>query len=89
MHEIKKTQDQQQHEFEFLHAEVLTGLTFSGIALQASHEHKKSRKRNAKQAYDALLGFLPGTILTPDQEADIKSKLAELKGELRLLGEAV
>ena len=86
----KKPQDHQQHDFEFLHAEVLTGLTFSGIALGAAHEDKKTRNRiNARKAYDTLLHFLPGTSLAPDQEAEINSKLKELRGELQLLGEAV
>ena len=90
MHEIKKSQDHQQHEFEFLHTEVLTGLPFSGVALGAAYEDKKTRNRiNARKAYDTLLRFLPGASLAPDQEAEINSKLNELRGELRLLGEAV
>ena len=90
MHELKKPQDNQQREFDFLHAELLTGLTFSAIALTATYPGKKKRNTvNARKAYDAVLRFLPGSGLAPDQEAEIKIRLEELRGELQLLGETV
>jgi hypothetical protein len=90
MQELKKPQDNQQREFEFLHAELPTGLTFSAIALMATYPgKKKAQYSECRKAYDAALRFLPGSGLAPDQEAEIKIRLEELKGELQLLGEAV
>jgi len=65
-------------------------LTLSRIALSTNHTEKRTRNRvNAKKAYDAVIRFLPGTNLLPDQEVEIRSLLEELKWELRLLGEAI
>jgi hypothetical protein len=44
---------------------------------------------NARKAYDALLHFIPKVPLTSEEAGEIKIKLAELKSELRLLGEDV
>ena len=77
-------------EVEFLRTEVRTGLTLSGIALRGGDKSRVHRNRgNARKAYDALLHFIPKVPLTTDEAEEIKVKLAELKSELRLLGEDV
>ena len=77
-------------ELQFLHAELLTGLTLSGIALEAKRKHKIDRNRiNARKAYDSVLRFMPSTIMLDSECEEVKLKLAKLKAELLLLGEDV
>ena len=90
MNEEPKTSFPKSHEIAFLRTELHTGLTLSRIALSKNHTEKRSRNRaNAKKAYDAVIRFLPGTNLAPDQEVEIRNMLEELKVELRLLGETI
>jgi hypothetical protein len=75
-------------EVEFLRTEVRTGLTLSAIALRGGDKSRVDRNRvNARKAYDALLHFIPKVPLTNEEAGEINVKLAELKSELRLLGE--
>jgi hypothetical protein len=75
-------------EVEFLRTEVRTGLTLSAIALRGGDKGRVDRNRvNARKAYDALLHFIPKVPLTNEEAGEINVKLAELKSELRLLGE--
>jgi hypothetical protein len=61
MQELKKPQDNQQREFEFLHAELPTGLTFSAIALTATYPGKKKRNTvNAGKPMTPRCGSSPG-----------------------------
>lgn len=90
MNEEQKTTVLKSPDVAFLRTELLTGLTLSGIALRTTHVEKRRRNRaNAKKAYEAVLRFLPGTQVPPDQEDEIRIKLEELKGELQRLGETV
>jgi hypothetical protein len=75
-------------EVEFLRTEVRTGLTLSAIALRGGDKSRVDRNRvNARKVYDALLHFIPKVPLTSEEAGEINVKLAELKSELRLLGE--
>ena len=77
-------------ETQFLRCELVAGLTFAKIALKAKHELKIERNRaNARKAYDVLLHFIPTTILSRDEAKEINSRFAELKADLRGLGEDV
>ena len=89
MDEIPKP-DKNRPDVDFLRAELLTGRTLSHIALRSMNEEKRIRNQaNARKAYDAILRFLPGSNLDVEQAAEIKSKLEELKSDLRLLGEQI
>jgi hypothetical protein len=75
---------------EFLRAELLAGMTRANIAQNTLDESKKQRNRvEARKAYDAILHFLPQTLLLPEDQIEIGSKLNDLKFALRLLGEEV
>ena len=72
----------------FLRAELQTGMTMSRIAHNANGEAKKRRTlSNARKAYDSIVRFLPEARLSPDEAFEVKTKLAELREDLRLLGE--
>lgn len=74
----------------FLRAELRTGLTLSRIALTANWPSKKERNcLHARKAYDSILHFLPQAGLSPDETAEVQTKLAELRAELQLLGEKI
>ena len=77
-------------EIEFLRAELLTGLTLTKIAREAKYEDKRERNRlNARKAYDSILRFMPKTDMGNEELNDIRSRLEQLRSELRLLGEQV
>ena len=77
-------------EIEFLRAELLTGLTLTKIAREAKYEDKRKRNRlNARKAYDSILRFMPKTDMGNEELNDIRSRLEQLRSELRLLGEQV
>ena len=77
-------------EIEFLRTELATGLTLCKIAREASHEDKRERNRlNARKAYDSILHFMPKADIVSEEWNDIRSRLEQLRSELRLLGEAV
>lgn len=72
----------------FLRAELQTGMTMSRIALSANGDAKKQRNcAHARKAYDSILHFLPGAILSPDEAKEVETKLARLRADLELLGE--
>lgn len=77
-------------ELQFLHAELLTGLTLSGIALEAKAQTQNPPQPHQRQkAYDSVLRFMPSTIMLDSECEEVKLKLAKLKAELLLLGEDV
>jgi len=87
MYDQRKT-DPTLIEVGFLRSELQTGLTLTKIALDASHRDKTTRNRaNARKAYDAVLRFSPKVSLSNDEISEIKSKLEQLKAELKMLGE--
>jgi hypothetical protein len=74
----------------FLRSELDTGLTLAKIARSAKRADKRNRNlHNARKAYETVLRFLPGIILTTSQAREMKSKLEQLKKELRRIGEDV
>ncbi len=80
--------DTNRAELEFLRAELTTGLTLARIALDAQDEEKIERNRvNARKAYDSILHFMPRSFVPTAEWEEIKSKLAQLRDELKLLGE--
>ena len=75
---------------EFLRSELLTGITRANIAQRTPDESKKLRnRRESRKAYDAVVRFLPQTLLSHEEKDEIDSKLTELKFLLQGLGEDV
>jgi acetylornithine/succinyldiaminopimelate/putrescine aminotransferase len=80
----------QETEVGFLRSELLTGLTLSKLALDATHSDKADRNRvNAPKAYDTLMRFAPRVSLSKDEAEEIKTKLAALRAALEELGESM
>jgi hypothetical protein len=74
----------------FLRSELETGLTLARIARSSTRADKRNRNLlNARRAYEAVLRFMPGVILTTSQSRDLKNKLERLKKDLRTLGEDI
>ena len=74
----------------FLRAELDIGRTLVRIARSANRADKRNRNLlNARKAYESVLRFMPGVILTTSQSKEIKNKLEQLKKQLRSLGEEV
>ena len=72
----------------FLRTELETGLMLARIARSAKRADKRDRNLlNARKAYEAVLRFMPGVMLTTSQTEELKKKLERLKKELRALGE--
>ena len=72
----------------FLRAELQTGLTLARIAQSAKDADKRNRNLlRAREAYEAVLHFMPTVILTLSQSNEIQSKLDRLKSELQKVGE--
>ena len=77
-------------EIDFLHSELRTGLTLTGIALDSRDQARADRNRaNARKAYDAVLRFAPKVGLSPDETNEINAKLEQLRSQLQHLGEEV
>ena len=77
-------------DFDFLRAELHTGMTFCRLARGSHDELKKNRNRaNARKAYEAIVHFARGANLLPDQESEIRTGLEALKAELQQLGEEI
>lgn len=73
---------------EFLRTELRVGLTAVTIAQTAKDEAKRNRnRRNAQEAYEAILRFLPKLTLTSREVDEVQSDLATLKAELQKLSE--
>lgn len=73
---------------EFLRTEFRVGLTAIKIAQTAKDEAKRNRnRRNAQEAYEAILRFLPKLTLTSREVDEVQSDLATLKAELQKLSE--
>ncbi len=74
---------------DFLTTDLDVGITFAEIALDTDDQDKMKRNtKNAHKAYEAVLGFLVKTALTPAERATINEKAAFLKSLLERLGEA-
>ncbi len=73
-----------------LKIDVSTGLTRAGIALQASqHSEKRLRnQREARKAYDSVVGWMQRLDLTRTDAKEITDGLAQLKLSLEQLGES-
>jgi len=68
----------------FLRAELQTGLTLARIAQSAKDADKRNRNLlRAREAYEAVLPFMPTVFLTGSESKEIKRKLERLKSELR------
>ena len=90
----ERRNDFHQSGFQFVNAELDTGLTFVRIALGAKKGRKASDKVernriNARKAYDSALHFLSATSLNADEARMINEKIVALKSGLEKLGEAV
>lgn len=73
---------------QFLYTELRVGFTAVKIAQTATNEAKRNRNRkNAQDAFDAVLRFLPKQTLTSRQVNELQSDLAKLKAELQKLSE--
>ena len=74
----------------FLRSELETGLTLVRIAQSAKRADKRNRNLlNARKAYETVLRFMPGLVLTTSQSREMTNKLKRLKKELHALGEDV
>jgi hypothetical protein len=74
---------------DFIRAELKTGSTLAHIALNADGEKRERNRINARKAYDSILHFLPTSMLSDVELAEIKESLAKLQGDLQSLGEEV
>jgi hypothetical protein len=73
---------------DFLKVEVHTGLTFARIAHHSTHEEKTERNRaQARLAYDTVLRFIGRVSMTDAESASLTEQMAELKQQLKDLGE--
>ena len=73
---------------QFLYTELRVGFTALKIAQTATDEAKRNRNRkNAQDAYEAVLRFLPKQTLTSREVDELQSDLARLKAELQKLSE--
>ncbi len=75
---------------ETLKIDLMAGLTRAAIASQApQHSEKRLRnRREARKAYDSVIGFIPRFELTPTDAEEITDRLAQLKSALEQLGES-
>jgi len=90
MNATQKSVDPTLAEVDFLRSELHTGLTLTKIARDARRRTKSDRNRaNARKAYDSVVRFAPKVNLSPDETDEFKSKLNQLRTELKLLGEEV
>lgn len=74
---------------EALKIDVGAGLTRATIAAQAREQSEKRPRnwREARKAYDSVMGFMQRFTLTPTDAQEISDKLAKLKSALERLGE--
>lgn len=74
--------------FDFLKAELHTGMTLAQIALDADHDEKAERNRkNARLAYDTVQRTLEKVLLTPEQAEYVAQASLQLKKRLEKIGE--
>jgi hypothetical protein len=76
-------------EVDFIRAELRTGLTLTKMALRPRQQRKGTTTASARKAYDTVLRFMPKVSLSPAETKEVKAKLAQLRSELKLLGETV
>lgn len=75
-------------EVQFLYTELRVGFTAARIAQTATDVAKRNRNRkNAQDAYEAVLRFLPTQTLSSREVDELQSDLARLKAELQKLSE--
>jgi len=71
---------------EFLRTELRVGLTASKLRRLPKMKPRRNRhRRNAQEAYEAILRFLPKLTLTSREGDEVQSDLATLKAELQKL----
>ena len=77
--------------FDFLLTEARTGLTFSTIALGAEDDVYKIDRNtaNARAAYDTVLRFRSGLVLSESQQGNLDALVTQLRANLLKLGEGV
>ncbi len=75
--------------FSFLLQDVEIALTLTRIAHDAESDSEKRARnqKNARRAYDTVIGLMSRVSLTADEEQELTGKLRQLKAELELLGE--
>jgi len=77
-------------EVDFIRTELRTGLTLTKMALHPSRRRKSATTTaSARKAYDTVLRFMPKVSLSRAEIKEVKAKLAQLRSELKLLGETV
>jgi hypothetical protein len=73
--------------FDFMHAELSTGLTFARVASTAKYANRAARNlANARKAFDTAVSYMARVPLSTTEFAELEGKLAELKQELQQLG---
>lgn len=73
---------------DFLRLDSEIGLTFAGLALDASHPEKRERTTvAARNAYDAIMRLREGVELTVGQRDELDAKVEGLKRKLQSLGQ--
>ena len=76
--------------FEFLHAQVQTGITFAKLALDAGDNDKKERNiANALAAFQSIMRFRPDVILSDTEQQKLNRGVEELRRKLKQLGQHV
>ncbi len=73
---------------ELLTTEINVGHTFASLALTTTNESTRFRNRhNARKAYNIAVRYAGEVALTNLEKRKIRTGLARLKSELKLLGE--
>ncbi len=74
----------------FLKTDLKVGLTFTKIASQNADPAKRQRnQRKARTAYDTVQRHLRGAHLAEADEAEVQTRIAELRSALLQLGESL
>jgi len=87
--EVRKTlSDAHQAGIDFLIVDLETALTFLNTADASQQAETAQRcRRNARKAYDTVLGFAEKLELTPSERQAVDIKLKAVKGRLESSGE--
>jgi hypothetical protein len=77
-------------EVDFIRSELRTGLTLTKIALHPSRRRKSATTQaSARKAYDTVMRFMPRVNLSSAESKEVKTKLEQLRSELKMLGETL
>ena len=75
---------------DFLETDLRTALTFTKIARQTRDPERKARtRRNARKAYDMVVGYMTKVELTPSDVRVFSRLLKKLRFDLTELGETL